>query len=122
MKRILIVEDEFEIRDILKMFLEDEGYEIVIAKDGNEGFEVIMKNKTDLIISDIMMPGLSGIELLNKVKSTPEILDIPFILMSAAAIPLEKIGVKKHSAFIKKPFDIDVLLPLIGELLKGKSK
>ncbi len=118
MKRILIVEDEFTIRDILKMFLEYEGYEIVVAINGNEGFEVILKNKTDLIISDIMMPGLSGIELLNKVKSTPEIVDIPFILMSAAPIQLDEIGIKKHSAFIQKPFDIDELLSLISEMLK----
>ncbi len=118
MKRILIVEDELDIREILKMFLEDEGYEIVIAVDANKGFEVILQNKTDLIISDIMMPGMSGIDLLNKVKSTPEIHDIPFILMSAADLQLEKIGVKKHSTFIKKPFDIDKLLPLIAEHLK----
>ena len=66
--RVLIVDDSQEIASIVKMILEDEGFEIRSAMDGAEGFRVFLEFKPDLIITDIQMPGENGIELMKQIR------------------------------------------------------
>lgn len=69
MKRILVIDDEPEIRELLKDKLERSGYEIVTASDGNEGVKLFRKNPTDLIITDIIMPEKEGVEVIQELHS-----------------------------------------------------
>lgn len=68
-KSILIVEDEIYLNDLYTEFLSDEGYEVYTAKNGLEGYDLIKSRKFDLVLLDIMMPGLTGIEVLQKLVS-----------------------------------------------------
>ena len=78
--RILVADDETEIRDVLRLYLEKEGYEVVEAADGPEALRLLKQEKIDLAILDIMMPGLDGFELCREIRSR---VDCPIIFLTA---------------------------------------
>jgi DNA-binding response OmpR family regulator len=80
MKRILIIDDEFSIRSMLKKMLEQEGFDIIVASDGKEGMKLFEKDPADLVITDIIMPEKDGLEIIQALrKGYP---DVPIIAMS----------------------------------------
>ena len=91
MKKILIIEDEKDIRETLKDILEMRNYRVVMAADGNEGLIKTLKEKPDLIISDVLMPGFDGFQLFEHLKQSSEAENIPFITI--------KIFIIKYSEF-----------------------
>ena len=110
MARILIVDDEQSIRETLREILEYEGYEIEEAKDGEKAIALIKKFNYDAVLSDIKMPKLDGIEVLEKAKSiAPE---LPFIMISGHGTMETAIEATKKGAFdfINKPPDLNKLL------------
>ena len=104
-KKLLIIDDEQSSREILRIFLDDLGYNVILAKNGEEGFYLFTTQKPDLIITDIMMPGLNGIELLKKIKSVNS--HIPVILISAYGQTEIIISGMQLGAYdyVEKPFD-----------------
>ncbi len=107
-KKILLIEDEEIIIDLLKRKLEKEGYEIDMAYNGEEGLEKMKKSKPDLILLDIIMPKLGGLELMEKKNQDPELKDIPVIIISNSGQPIELERAKKLGAndwLIKTEFD-----------------
>ena len=82
-KRILIVEDDKALREMYQMRLSINNYDVIEAKDGEEGLDLAIKEKPDLILLDIMMPKMSGMDVLDILKSTPETKDIPVIVLTA---------------------------------------
>lgn len=88
-KKILIVEDEEILLNLLKHKLEKEGYIISTAKNGEEGLEKIRKEKPNLVLLDIIMPKMDGIQFLKKKKREGEIKDIPVIIISNSGQPAE---------------------------------
>lgn len=83
MAKILLVEDDSNLREIYGARLEAEGYEILTANDGEEALAVAVREKPDLIITDIMMPKISGFDMLDILRTTPETKDIKVIVMTA---------------------------------------
>ena len=83
MAKILLVEDDQSLREIYGIRLTAEGYEIVPAGDGEEALAVAVRERPDLIISDVMMPKISGFDMLDILRSTPETKDIKVIMMTA---------------------------------------
>jgi len=81
--KILICEDDKSLREMYQLRLSINGYDVVEAKDGEEGLDLAIKEKPDLILLDIMMPKMSGMDVLDILKSTPETKDIPVILLTA---------------------------------------
>ncbi len=81
-KKILIAEDEPDMRAILKGMVEGAGYSVLEAEDGQEALDLAIKEELDLILLDIMMPKLSGFEVLEKMKYNPKTQDIPVIILS----------------------------------------
>jgi len=110
--RILIVDDDRPIRDLLATVLEEAGYEITQAFNGRHALDILADARPDLIISDLMMPVMNGVALCEYVK---EHSDIAFILMSSASNGTES---GDHDAFIAKPFDLDSLESLIETVLR----
>ena len=85
MTTILIVDDEKSMRDFLNILLVKEGYKVLTAPDGDQALKLISDNQINLVISDIRMPGISGLELLARIKEEPE--DIPVIMITATPAP-----------------------------------
>lgn len=113
MTTILIVDDEKSMRDFLKILLAKEGYEVIVAGDGDQALAAVDQNHVDLVISDIRMPGISGLELLSKIKEESE--DIPVIMITAFASPNDAVQAMKDGAYdyISKPFNVDEIKSVI---------
>jgi len=106
--KILIIEDEEILLGLLRKKLIKEGYDVSVARDGEEGLEQIRKVKPDLILLDIVMPKKGGIEVLEEKLEDEEIRDIPVIVISNSGQPVELTKVKKLGAvdwLIKTEFD-----------------
>lgn len=111
MKTVLIVDDEEPIRDLLAIMLIEAGYRVLRAADGGEALVLATSERPDLILSDVMMPVLSGVELSRRLRLNPELRDIPIILMSAGGARV--IDVDHIAAFVNKPFDLDAIESLV---------
>lgn len=109
-KRILVIEDEAQIARVLKMELEYEGYEVSIEYDGKNGLEGALKGDVDLVLLDVMLPELSGIEVLRRLRKVNH--KLPVILLTARNSTFDKVNGLDHGAndYITKPFEIEELL------------
>lgn len=113
MPRILVADDEKSMRDFLKILLQKEGHQVTTAKDGNEALSIVQDSPVDLVISDIRMPGMTGLELLEEVKQIS--IDMPVIMITAFASPDDAVSAMKNGAFdyISKPFNVDEIKSVI---------
>ncbi|MEQ8925727.1 MAG: response regulator [Fulvivirga sp.] len=119
MKKILIVDDTRHILEELKDILEMENFEVITAINGKTGLDSIESGNPDLIITDIHMPGISGLELLKKVKSTDATKHIPVIVLTANADSenMKKAIQSNADKYLKKPCASGVLIEAINRLL-----
>ena len=120
MKNILVVDDENSIRMLVGATLEGKQYRILEAKNGNEAIKVSQNQKPDLIILDLMMPGLSGMEALKMMKTTETTRNIPIIILTSKGQPGDKEKALEMGAyhFLTKPFSPLELLNLVDQILK----
>lgn len=118
MPEILIVDDDVHISGMLEVALQSKGYIVSKAFSGTEALLILTQRKPDLILLDLMLPGLSGEELLPKIK------DIPVIVVSAKADTADKVGLLLSGAadYITKPFHIDELLARITVQLRSRTE
>ena len=119
MQEILVIDDDIYIGDMLEEALKKEGYGVLRAYSGTEALLVVERKKPDLILLDLMLPGLSGEELLPKIK------DIPVIVVSAKADVADKVGLLMAGAcdYVTKPFNIAELTARIAvQLRMAQSK
>jgi two-component system OmpR family response regulator len=122
-KTILVVEDEEGIRSFMRAYLESENFNVLEASNGKEGLEVLSKEKPDLIITDIMMPVMDGVEFFKEVRNQPETKDIPVIMLTVKDEFSDikyayLLGVEEY---ITKPFDPNVLVNRIKQVFEGSS-
>jgi len=119
--RILVVDDERSMREMLSILLEREGYEPVEAKDGQEAWQLFEASVFDLVITDIQMPGINGIELLARIKKlAPE---IPVLMITAFATAEQAVDAIKLGAFhyFTKPFNNDEIRALVRNALEKRD-
>lgn len=118
-KRILLVDDDYEIIESMRAVLESRGYEILVARDGNQGLAMAEREDPDLVILDMMMPKRSGFLVLEKLRRTrPVPLRVIMITANEGSrhkAYAEMLGVDDY---IRKPFAMDRLLESVGRLLK----
>ena len=119
-KRILLIEDETDLVMTMRFRLEDVGYEIIVAVDGQEGLDRAQDGNPDLILLDLMLPKVNGFKVLKTLKADARYSKIPVIIFTARAQAADKkIGEELGAdAYITKPFDADMLLAKIKELIK----
>lgn len=117
-KHILIVEDEAQIAKFLKLELEYEGFKVSVAYDGNTGFEMIMQSNFDLILLDLMLPELSGTEVLRRFRKSNN--RTPVILLTARNATMDKVMGLDIGAndYITKPFEIEELLARVRAAIR----
>lgn len=121
LKKILVVENDTSIVDVITAFLEDEGYNYVVYDDAVEIQPLIQEHKPDLILLDYLLDNTNGGELCSQVKKTPETAHIPVIIYSAAPKVLQSLGYYGCNLFVAKPFDLDYLAYQIGQLLESNE-
>lgn len=121
-KRVLVVDDDVDMLKMLKVTMEAEGYEFMNARDGKEMLEVLKIKKPDVILLDIMLPGMDGYSALREMRKDRVYASIPVIILSAKEKKkLEDLFIfEKIAFFIEKPFETEILLEKIKELL-GKT-
>ncbi|VTR92781.1 response regulator : Uncharacterized protein OS=Cystobacter violaceus Cb vi76 GN=Q664_38145 PE=4 SV=1: Response_reg [Gemmata massiliana] len=114
MKTILIVDDEFDLTGTLQAILRGEGYAAEVCSDGRETLDRIKASRPDLLLMDVMMPRMSGYEVLKAMKRTPGLDGIPVVLMSAAPLRVKPADYT-WAAFLLKPFTLDAVLRAVEE-------
>ncbi|MBC8159818.1 MAG: response regulator [Roseiflexaceae bacterium] len=115
---VLIIDDDLSLQNLLEIALREAGYNVVLANDGEEGLEKLAAVKPSLVISDIMMPQLDGVETFHRMKDTLQTEGIPVFIMTALSrkpwfADLEAEG----AVIIQKPFEIDQVINLARDLL-----
>ncbi|RDY71584.1 DNA-binding response regulator [Halobacillus trueperi] len=118
---ILVVEDEKKIARVLELELEYEGYQVTKAHDGMEGLRLYREKEWDLLLLDVMLPGLSGTDLLKRIRSGDE--ETPVIMLTAKDAVSDKVTGLDLGAndYVTKPFEIEELLARIRAALRTKS-
>ena len=119
--KILSIEDDVDLQQVVAYALKKKGWEVVFAYDGKDGLEKAIELKPDLILLDMMLPGLNGIEVITELKAGAETRAIPVIVMTAYpsdAQFLESVAVAMGAVkYLAKPVRIDDLIRTIEELL-----
>ncbi len=119
-KKIVYIEDDIEMTYLIKMILERKGYEIISTNNGLNGLDLVIKEKPDLILLDLMMPEIDGWDLYHQIRSNEQIKNIPVVIISAKAQLIDKVlglEIAKVDNYIAKPFKPQELIEVIENLL-----
>ncbi len=118
-RHILLVEDNITNMMVTRDYLNHKGFQVIEAKDGNEAIKYAQEQKPDLILMDIQMPGMSGLEAIKRLRATPEFASVPIIALTALAMPSDRELCLEAgaSAYLAKPVSFKKLIELISEIL-----
>jgi CheY-like chemotaxis protein len=108
-RTVLLVEDDADIREALQDVLEEEGFDVVPASNGKQAIDFLTLNQpqgADLVILDLLMPMVSGWQVLERMTNDPKLSDIPVLVLSAASAPKPE----RAQGFVRKPFSLDALV------------
>ncbi len=119
MARILVVDDEQSLLNLIVTVLEEAGHSVFTARHGKEALALIETELPHLIISDVMMPVMDGLTLLEEVRARPKWEAVKVILISAA--PIKNTTVVKADHYLGKPYDIDTLEEIVESLIKSSE-
>ncbi|HEY7834247.1 MAG TPA: response regulator [Ktedonobacterales bacterium] len=124
-KRIVVVDDQTDLLTLLRMLLEDQRYQVSVLKDGRGSVEYIRANQPDLVILDLKLTDVPGLDILQSLKGQTATADIPVIVYSAAVVEAEAVSQMAEQdparygtvAVLLKPFELDELLERVGTML-----
>jgi two-component system response regulator VicR len=123
--KIMVVDDEPDVVDLVRLVLESDGFSVVTAYSGKECLEKVGKEMPDLVLLDIMMPQMDGWEVYSRIKANPGTTDIPVAMLTAKSQSIDKmigLHVVKVDDYITKPFGRSELLERVKKILKEKGK
>jgi CheY-like chemotaxis protein/MinD-like ATPase involved in chromosome partitioning or flagellar assembly len=123
-KKILIIDDEFPMRYLIEHQLKREGFLVTLAKDGPDGLTAVSQHKPDLVVLDVMMPGMDGFEVCHQIKSTPETAQVPVIFLTASETKEYKTRAFAVGAddYLTKPFMVEELMAHISAVLRRSER
>ena len=123
-KRILAVDDERHILRLVQINLEKAGYEVVTASNGREALDAVALHKPALIVMDVMMPEMDGLEALQNLKNDPDTADIPVVMLTAKAQDADVFQGWQSGAdlYLTKPFNPVELLTFVKRILEAQSE
>ncbi len=124
MSKVMVVEDDASLREIYSIRITAEGYDVVSAGDGEEALAVAVREKPDLILSDVMMPKISGFDMLDILRSTPETANIKVVMMTALSAEDqrqrgERLGADRY--LVKSQVGIEDVINVIHEVLGDRA-
>lgn len=122
MARVLVIEDDSQQRDVYATLLYYNGFEVEQADTAEAGIATALEHHPDIILLDIQLPGMNGLQAANVFKNTPATADIPVICMSAYDIPSRHVARAGADSFLKKPIGGDVLVRAIRKLIGSAAK
>jgi DNA-binding response OmpR family regulator len=113
-RRILVIDDAKSIRELLRLHLSNEGYEVLLAEDAVAGGKLLVEHAPDLVIVDVNMPFMSGIEFVEAVRADPECADLPIIFLTSRD-DIGPVAAKlRAAALLRKPVGAEHLLEIVG--------
>ena len=121
---ILIVDDEVDIAHLVAMNLADEGYETHLAHRGDDAVDLALQLRPDLIVLDLMLPGVDGVEVCRQLRKDPRTTSTSIIMLTARTLPRDRIAGLEAGAddYVDKPFDVDELLARVtGRLRRARQ-
>jgi len=125
LRRIVCVEDEPEMIDLIQLILNRKGFEVIGARGGAEGLNTIRSEKPDLVLLDLMMPEMDGWQVYQQLKADEETADIPVIVVTAKAQNIDKVlglHIAKVDDYISKPFSLQELVDRVEKVLSKQQK
>jgi DNA-binding response OmpR family regulator len=119
-ERILVIDDDADVVQFVRMSLAREGYEVVTAQEGAAGLRLAVATPPDLVLLDILMPDIDGLELLSRLRVNPATTNVPVVLLTARADAHDRVRGLELGAddYITKPFDIEELVARVGAVLR----
>lgn len=119
-KKALVVDDEFHIVQVVAIKLRNNGFEVITADNGADAYRLVCENKPDILVTDYQMPQLSGLELIEKMRSNPDTARIPVVMLTARGFAIDdqqkqQLGI---SACLSKPFSPREVLGTVEDILK----
>lgn len=121
MSTVLVVDDEPTIAETLSLVLESDGYQPVVAHDGQRALELLPEASPSVILLDVMMPVLDGREFLRRLRADRRWSDVPVIVMTAAPALAASEALPRHEGFFAKPFELDRLLAEVHRLSAAQA-
>ena len=120
-EKVLIVEDETKLARFVELELKHEGYEVFVANDGRSGIESYFEHEPDIILLDLMLPQLNGIEVCRRIRKES---NVPIIMLTAKGEVMDKVLGLDNGAddYISKPFSIEVLKRKVNAMLRNKQR
>lgn len=122
MALIVVVDDEFLLADFLAILLTDEGHEVVTAAHGRAALQLIRERKPVLVITDFMMPLMTGLELAQALAADAELTDIPIILVTGGQGPIARQHDELFAAILDKPYNKDEMIEAVRQLTLPKGE
>jgi DNA-binding response OmpR family regulator len=123
-KRVVCIEDEPEMIDLVRLILGRKGYDVIGANGGIEGLDAVRRERPDIILLDLMMPDMDGWEVYQQIKADPELKHIPVVVVTAKAQSIDKVlglHIANVDDYITKPFGPQELLESIEKILSVPS-
>ena len=119
-KKALVVDDEFHIVQVVSIKLKNNGFDVITAENGSDGYDLAVQTLPDIIISDYQMPVMSGVEMIEKLRQNPDTANIPVIMLTARGFAIEDDQKEqlRVSACLSKPFSPREVLATIEEVLR----
>jgi CheY-like chemotaxis protein len=119
MSRVLVIDDESTVGLILRLALDAKGHDTVVAEDGNSGIELALTEHPDAIVLDLMMPRVTGYDVLDALRGADEMVDVPVIVLTAVTLSRERERCLSEgaAAVITKPFDPADVVDALDDLL-----
>jgi DNA-binding response OmpR family regulator len=123
MPKILVIDDDPSVRSLVADSLEIEGYEVCVAEDGFSGLRAIEANKPDCVLLDVMMPGLDGHQVLQRIRAAEDRPALPVVMLTAYSDDATawQAWTEGVDYFLPKPFDADELLRYLDYLFEGTA-
>ena len=124
-RRVLCIEDEPEMIDLIRLILERKGFEVIGAVGGQEGLDTVRREKPDLVLLDLMMPDVDGWEVYRQMKADDELKSIPVVVVTAKAQSIDKVlglHIAKVDDYVTKPFGPTDLLDSVDRVLKNQQE
>jgi two-component system response regulator MprA len=118
---ILLVDDDPHLMHVLAMFFDLEGYHVLKARDGQQALDLLHEYQPDLVMLDLMMPGISGLEVCQQIRASTKLKNVPLVVFTAAETREDELKAAGADRFIAKPYSLEGLRATVRELLSSNG-